>query len=255
MKEPRVVALRYTVVCAADTDFDSAPAFGFVSTEFRGELVGSSLLLYPTRKFDSVDKALAVAVPFIRAWEIGAGVQYSSPRDFRLEFAGADIIDDAPVAGTVSLAVQEIARVTDGTINHVSRAAYPMPPVDSALGPELDYLWNRVSRYLEGKEPLTSAAYFCVSVLKMRGGFPAASAHYKISESILRRMSELSSTRGDPSTARKLTTTTQSLQPDEATWLRNALLAIVGHLLRGDPAAILTGVPSHHSPWYVTPKP
>jgi len=185
---------------------------------------------------------------------MGAGVQFASPSEIRFEYAGAEVVDDAAPPGTISLAMHDVARASDETSCHVSRGAYPMPPADSVVPPELDYIWTRVSRYLEGKEPLTSVAYFCVTVLAMRGGLGPAAVHYRVSEAILRRISELSSTRGDPETARKLTKTTQPLQPADAEWLRNALLALVGHLLRGYATGpVLTTVPTHHHPWYVSP--
>ena len=99
-------------------------------------------------------------------------------------------------------------------------------------------LWDRYCRFVEGREPLFAMAYFCLSFLE-RGNRTQAAQHYSIQSDVLKKLGELTSTRGDKATARKLSSTTEPLSSSEATWIESAIKEIIKHLATLRPGQIL----------------
>ena len=119
----------------------------------------------------------------------------------------------------------------------VTRSQYPPPPVAFHVTPEVEVLWDRFNRYIEQKEPLLSMAYFCLTLLE-RGDRKAAAQAYNIDYSLLRKLGELTSTRGDNATARKATVTKQ-LSGDEKSWIEQAIKSIIRHIAEGRATKLL----------------
>jgi hypothetical protein len=231
MKAPRVTALHYRIIPGEDCDFDRSPPIEFENDEFHGRLADYILTLFPVGSFAAADAAADAAMPFIRAWEIKAGVKYQSATEFQIVFTGAEVEDTAAPQGTLSISLDAHCHVAATATSHASRSSYPPPAQETRLLPEVEAIWARVSRYIDRREPLTSVAYFVLTVLTMRRGVKEAAIYYRIGGEVLRRISELSSTRGDALTARKLTKMTVPLAPEETQWLHDALFGILRHLL------------------------
>jgi hypothetical protein len=71
-------------------------------------------------------------------------------------------------------------------------------------------------------------AYFCFTVLTFRyAGVNAASKALAVDVAVLKKVSELSTNRGDPSTARKMTRHLTPITATEAYWLDAAIRALI----------------------------
>lgn len=122
----------------------------------------------------------------------------------------------------------------------ITMTRYPLPPVIKTT-PELEAASDRVyrggSRFGLG-EPLQSAAYFALTLAeKSAGSRRAAAKRFNIDEKILAKIGELSSTRGDASTARKASHhDLVALSAEEHRWLDRAarfLLLQIGQVNAG----------------------
>ena len=90
-------------------------------------------------------------------------------------------------------------------------------------------LYGRFKGYLENKEPLAAVAYFCLTMLekhlcKDRKG---AANRYGIDVKVLRKVGNLTSTKGGPKTARKAAGVDISLTPQECRFLEEAVKTMI----------------------------
>jgi hypothetical protein len=128
----------------------------------------------------------------------------------------------------------------------VTRESYPASPIDFSADPDVVSTWVRFEGFKNGHEPLPSMAYFCFTLLKHKyGGQEEASKALAVHRDILRKIGDLSSNRGDPSNARKVTS--QKFTPftsAEAEWLDAAIRALIrrsGQVASGNsPQQLLT---------------
>src|SRR5437660_1649547 len=80
----------------------------------------------------------------------------------------------------------------------------------------------------------------CFTVLKFSsGGRARAGMKYKIEESVLRKLSELSSLRGDTRTARKMAARMRPLSGAETAWIQEAIKQIIWRVGDQRPIAVL----------------
>ena len=148
-----------------------------------------------------------------------------------------ELIDRMPVpSGTVGVPPRSIKvdRACADSCNFIharNAPTYPEPPGDFRITPDVETLWNRYDGYREGPEPLLTMGYFCFTVLvTFAGGRAKAAAKYKIEEAVLRKLGQLTSIRGDPRTARKMTTRMQPLSSNEDAWIQETIKQIIWRL-------------------------
>jgi len=238
LNDPHVATLTYRVLATEDFEFKDAPPLEFDAQAFTGRLADSLLTLTVKQHVPTEAEARAIADPFIAAWEIHAGASLGRP-DFRLRYEGAQILDRAPAPGTHALHLTATAHASASAHLKVTRHEYPPAPAQFAVTPEVEVLWERYCRYLAGKEPLLSMAYFCLTILE-RQDRRAAAQHFGIEYAVLNKLGELTSTRGDDVTARKMTAKTILLTGSERVWIEAAIKAIILHLgTRGRGATLL----------------
>ena len=174
---------------------------------------------------DSGSSARSCVEPTVRSWEFEAEVRSGFPV---IEF---DFVQDIDEATPTSLASAE--ELADGT-GLVILSRYPPGPT-IAVTPEMESIWKRYVRArLDFGEPLQSAVYYALTVIEAQfGSRSKASSALKLDPQILRKMGELSSTRGDPETARKARAADVPLRIVDRQWLdaavRHAVLQL-GHL-------------------------
>jgi hypothetical protein len=233
-----VVALRYRIVTDEGRDFEKAAPFEAELPAFFVRMADGVLILRPRMLFASLEEAREAAADFLRAWEINAALLYRAAAPFRLRYAGGEM--ERRTGTSTQVLIEDVAHVTDEASSHVSHARYPPCPASYQASPEAEAIWARLERHWAGYEPLLSMAYFALTVLTRAGGIDAASMRYRIDKAILRRIGELTSTRGDTLTARKLTMATQTLTLEESDWLLNTMVRIVGHLLFAHPSEWLS---------------
>ena len=91
----------------------------------------------------------------------------------------------------------------------------------------------RYEGYLRGREPLLSMASFCLTVIEdAYNGRTAAAKQMNIDEAVLKKIGNLTATRGDLLTARKINaqSTKQPLSGQEGAWLQEAVKAVIRRL-------------------------
>jgi hypothetical protein len=232
-----VISLRYKLRPSDYVSYVSPTPVEFETDEVRFRLADGKLTCDMKNHIASQDKARAVVEPVLRAWEADADLRWNRG-ELRFEFDTADIIDRSPcppgvVRGHahVLLGVATISAV--GTVSvHVGRASYPAPPGAFRLNPDAESLLLRYQGYRDGREPLLSMAYFCLTVLEANaGGRLSAARKYRIDKALLDKLGELTSRRGDRAIARKATAgPAEPLTGPETAWLEAAIKALIWQL-------------------------
>jgi hypothetical protein len=112
----------------------------------------------------------------------------------------------------------------------ITMSVYPEPPT-IRLTPEIANLWERWNlARLDIRETVESCAYYCLTVAEHQaGGRKEAAETFKIEPGILKKLGELTSTRGGPRTARKApASAAKPLTKNEVQWIhlviRNLIL-------------------------------
>ena len=237
MNDPHVVSLKYKVVEADSIGFNDPQDVDIDTPDFQGRLSKGLLTLEPKEHFESEAQVRPLADDYIQGWEVAAGLQYGRT-DFRFRFEGSHIIDRKPSPGTQSLHVS--AHIHTSATAHLKRThnTYPVFPKEFQVTFEVKVLWDRYCRFVEGREPLLAMAYFCLSFL-VRCNRKQAALQYSIHIDVINKLGELTSARGDNTTARKLTSTTKPLSSNESTWIESAIKAIIKHLATFRPDQVL----------------
>jgi hypothetical protein len=230
-----VVSLQYSVQPSDRVTYVNCPSLTFDTEEARFLLADGRLTCEMKTHFQTAEAARAVIEPILRAWEVDADLRWNRG-ELRLKFDRADIIDRSPVLPAVvhgrAYLVTAGAMVSAlGTVSvHVERARYPEPPGTFRLNPDAESILLRYHGYLDGREPLPSMAYFCLTVVEAKtGGRESAATAYRMEKAVLSRMGELTSLRGDRLTARKATGV-QPLTGQEGAWLEAAVKMLIWRL-------------------------
>ena len=242
MRDPHVEELRYRVETAANVAYRNPPPIEVDEEEFSGRLEDGIFTCHMKLHYSSVGAAGGVVDQYLRAWEIDADLTLGRG-EIRFIYEDTKVIDrnppppDAPKVLQVE-AVDKIAVSDTGVTLHVTRVKYPDPPRIFRISPDVETLWCRYQSYLDGKEPLLSMAYFCLTVLEIRGGPDpnlkgwerrlAASKMFNIDMAILNKLGALASERGDIANARKAQITAIPLSEKERAWIE----ATIKHLIR-----------------------
>jgi hypothetical protein len=239
MRDPHVVALRYRLGTPTSATFADAAALEEETDNFHLHLSNGKLTVRMKGHHATVESARACVDPYLKAWEISTGLQFGSQL---LGFAfdpPAEIIDrDPPPPGTRAF-ISGVAHVTIGAVTcvataHAKYGFYPKPPQEFAASPDVECLWLRYKMYKEGKEPLLSMAYFCLTLLegttgKKQGFRDAVCTKYGIDRDVRDKLGDLVSERGGPEEARKFDagTTRTPLTPNERTWVEEVIKALI----------------------------
>jgi hypothetical protein len=228
MNDPHVESLQYRLCDSETTVFANPPDVPFENAEFRGVLSNGVLNLTPKEHYASEFEIRPLAEAFVRAWEVSAGVMLGV-QDFRFRYGGAAVIDRAPAPGFRNVSVSDTILVSDSVEYTVQKSAYPPAPGQFVVTPEVEALWERYCNYKAGREFQLSMAYACLTLLE-RPNRPSAAENLDIDVAVLNKLGELSSTRGDLRTGRKLKAGITPLSGREQEWIDAATKAIIFHL-------------------------
>ncbi len=235
MRDPHVQSLQYQVQPADGVRFGDPPPVEWETPEFRARLEGGSLTVGLLRHYATEGVAQQAVEPYLKAWEITAGLDAGQPA-FALQFRRATVIDREPPAGT-GVRQRATGRATDPAAAALVRPlpAYPPPPSEFAASPDVESMWGRWAGYMNDREPLASMAYMCLTLLEASaGGRPHerrtyAAAKYGVAREVLKRLAELTSDVGDAQTGREAPVTLhRSHTPAEVGWIE----AVVQRLIR-----------------------
>ena len=243
MKDPHVEWLEYDL--QTTWVFDNPPPLRWQGSVFEVTLNNAILRADMRAHFATVEEARAAVEPFLQTWEIATALTYGQ-REMTFTFKKAQVVDRNPpppgsmVIGTVTIAV----RASVSAVGEVTRKTYPVVPTNFMAVPDVVSLWDRFQGYKAGREPIASMAYFCFTLIKNRhGSTDAASKALSVDHAVLKKLSELSTNRGDSSTARKMTASLTPFTAQETQWLEavvRALIRRVGEIASGHSPLQLT---------------
>ena len=186
-----------------EVSFDNPPPRNWNPGPFALTLTNGKATVEMCARFADEAEARNVVEPFLRGWEIEEALGTTNG-SFRFVFENATVSsrETAIYRHTSSVRVSQIA-VEVLVEGPPKRSAYPSPPTILADA-DVDMLWARFRQYERGGEPLASAAYFCLTLLELRGrDRKGAAAHYGISSTVLDRLGALTGNIGDAKGARK----------------------------------------------------
>lgn len=232
MNDPSVVALIYRIEHGKSVDYRNAKPLDRNEPGFRVR-VEKGEVRFEFKDHHATESAARKAIKeYIEQWEITAGLRHG-PDALGLSFVDSEIEDRHPMADSkTSVAVNLRASSRYPAVQMsaiVSRCPlhYPAPPSGVKITPDVKSMYDRYIGYRQGKEPLVSMAYFCLTVvLSSRKGRREAAKKYKISMNVLNRISMLSSNRGG-SQARKADGMATPLTGRECRFLEQAIRVVI----------------------------
>jgi len=233
MREPHVKTLFYCLETDRNTTYNNPPPIIYETEDFSAELEKERLKIVLKRHFPTVEEARHEIEKFLRAWELDVALK-RGPGEFQLKYEDSEVIDrnPAPKDSSNTIAVSAHAKVS-ATMKAeigVARGRYPEPPEYFRTSPDVETLWQRFHGYQSGNEPLLSMAYFCLTVVERLGGSRRQSAILlRVSSDVLNRLGEITSTRGDVFTARKVSRNTPltPVSDAERAWVESAIKIII----------------------------
>lgn len=246
MNDPHVERLHYSLTTSEGLSFEKCPPLIHDTETHRFVLEDNQLTCELKEHFAEIEEAKGFVEPQIRSWEIDAALSFGSEQ-FKFVYKDAHVIDRNPkpddetsICGRVAVT----ARLKSSISVHVRLEAYPEPPTDFLINPDVKCLWGRYSSYLQGEEPLLSMAYFCLSLIEvLAGGRKEIPSKYLVDRLVVDKLGELTSTRGDEMTARKAKGHNFTpLTGEEVRWIESCIRKVIRRL--GEPAQ---GVSRHQS--------
>lgn len=248
MYDHHVQRLYYDASSGEGISYRDPPPLTFSNQLGNFDLRGGKLTITPTEHFAEEDQARQAIEPFLRAWEIEKDLT-SNIGTIRFKFAQAEVIDrNPPPPGTpriIRAKGSSLCVVSAKATLHVTCSEYPEPPPTFRTTPEVEMCYRRWMGYRNGKEPLPAMAYFVLTVFEqIAGGRDAAARVFQIDLAILQKMGDLTSTKGDEATARKVTAgkPLQGLTAVEQHWLETAVRRVIHRLGEHASGAPLTRI-------------
>lgn len=240
MQAPHVESLYFDLILSRKNDrFDNPPPVDWAPShgQARYRLENGVLIAWPSDHFATVDAARALVRPDLDAWESTAELELGVGA-IQFRYRHATIIDRAPpkmkddqgsfrkVTARDSLGLGLIERAT------VTRIYHSYPALPGAFNAEADIVRDLMARFRQqAREPLLSMVYAMLSRIESEaGGRKSATTRYRIEQSVLRKLGDLSSEgRGGPLEARKFKAGIKSapLSASERQWLQEAIRAVI----------------------------
>jgi len=233
MNDPAVVALFYRFKSEDNTVYVNPTDVAHEVNAFRLNLSKGLVTVQMKVDCSTEQSARAQVEPFLKAWETSAALS-EGRKVITFEFQRSKIVDRSPdPAGQTKLRpLAGILSATGSLVGclQVSKTHYPEPPKDFVMCPDVETMWRRYSGYQEGREPLSSMAYLCLTILEMNAGDRRRSAlQYGFDHTVLSKLGYLCSEVGDEQTARKRSNQSQnrSYTPAEKSWMEAVIRAMI----------------------------
>ncbi|CAN5865225.1 hypothetical protein BH23GEM7_BH23GEM7_37190 [soil metagenome] len=227
-----VAALTYVIEHGANISYDSPPSLEFENDLARFILADGELRCELVQHFADVSVAQARVDEVLRAWEALSDLR-GNVGEIRFRFLRPEVIDRNPpvpgqIRGTSAVTLNAVGAATGTVTAHLTKRSYPPPPLNFAISPDVETLVRRWDGYRSGREPLQSMAYFALTAVEaIAGGRREAAELFGVEEAVLRKLGQLSSTRGDPETARKASAALVPMLGEERAWLEQAVRELV----------------------------
>ena len=200
MNDPHVVALIYRVEHGDNVAYDEATPLVREEQAFRLEVEDKRARFVLKDHYATEAEAREVIEEYIHIWEFDACLD-RGPDFFRLKFQKAEIEDrnpPPPTPGVVDVSMTATAgRPTVSMKLTVFSPSYPAPPSNVSLNPDVQTMYQRYMDYCRDRKPLTSMAYFRLTVLEMKaGGKLEAARRYQIGTHVFTKVGKFSSHKG-----------------------------------------------------------
>jgi hypothetical protein len=236
MPDFHVVALLYRLESSDHVSYAEPPPLVFENEVARFRLEKDQLRSELKLHIGTLEEARALVDPILRGWELEVELA-RGPGQMRFAYENAEIIDRAPpipgvISGHVMVTLQDAVLVSTGNLtSHIIRKSYGEPPVGFRLTPDAESILLRFRGYQDGREPLLSMAYFCLTVVLSAAGdrnrLRNAAKIFGIKEDVLRKLGDLTSNRGDRTTARKAHASSHPLTGPERAWVEASIKQLV----------------------------
>jgi hypothetical protein len=238
MRYPHVARLRYRLETTDETSGFVDPLPVERQTEAFYMRLDENVVRFSMRKHHDTEAGARERVEqYLRGWEVSAALQFGGRPAFRFVFEHAEILDLDPPPPTPPGSPQtvELSALSVGTSSafatlHVTRGSYPEPPDDFHLTEDVEVMWSLYDSYREGRDRLLPMAYSCLSRLVYRAGnLEQAANQYRVSQRVLRTLSELTSTLGARVEARKLGKGSKNRAPtaEEKMWIETLVRILI----------------------------
>lgn len=233
MKDPHVESLRYELKTVKDENYN-APPLRLKRDDYELNLDENLLTITFFKHFAEVEKAKEFVESFLQSWEIYCGITYGQT-EISFNYKDAKVIDRNPIKVKITEYVETTydgnSKISDEVIVSFTRNKYPEPPLNFKASQDVKTLWDRYQGYKEGKEPLFSMGYFCLTYLESQfKGRDNVSRMLNISTNVLNKLGTLLSRRGADKTARKVTKNLKKSTPKERLWIDQAIRKIIQQL-------------------------
>ncbi len=236
MNDPHVVALNYRITHGKHFNYDDAEEFeDNTSPDFCLKVKDKKVRFELKKHYATEDDAKASLKDFVRQWEFEACLEYG-PDSFGLTYDDYEIIDRNPPTTKPDVDVIQIHErisVSDNLEITTRMLKFPSPPSDVSVNaddPDTNTMFERLMNCQRGKEPVTSMANFCLTVIEGlfdRGKRKKAASHFKINLDTLKRIGDLCANKGGPLGARKRTGIRNDLTTEEREWLVKSVKEII----------------------------
>ena len=227
MNDPHVETLIYRVDHGNSIDYSDAKPLQVDGFRFQLYVDGDGARFDLKEHCATEEKAKEVVADYIRVWEFDATLKRAQLDSFKLMFERAIVVDRNPTLGSVRLSASFELEATGSAKVTIKPRKYPAPPSDLALNPDLETMHHRFMCYREGREPLASMAYFCLTILEeSAGGRRNAASKFQTEKGVLDKLGELSTNRGGQE-ARKAHGVGRTLLAREREFLEQAVKALI----------------------------
>lgn len=239
MNDPHVVWLQYRDETPAFINYVNPSSVSWDNTIFDVVLSDGILTCTMKQHFDSIPDALDAVEPYLRSWKVETALRLGRD-ELQFTYHSADLIDRNPppgngISGWAYNMLEPIQASATAVLQPLTLTSYPGPPTRFRVNANVETMWQRYQGYIAGREPLQSMAYFCLTVIENDAGTRRKAAmRYDIDDRVLSKLGQLTSTKGDHSTSRKMTGGT-SLTNEENRWIEAAVKVLILRMGEYDP--------------------
>ena len=231
MRDPHVISLLYQISSEGIVEYRNPDNLLFENHLGVFNLVDDKLMFKPHEHFSTEQDALYAIEPFLKSWEMEADLT-SNIGTIRFTFEKSNIIDrNPPKAGeSIKGEMHSSTKIAFGLKAEITAvmSKFPNPPRNFGTSENVEMAYRRWLGYKNNSEPLQSMSYFVLTILlESAGGQKNAARSYNIDTAILRKLGELSSTKGDATTARKAGAVLNELTPQEKQWIEEAVKKMI----------------------------
>ena len=175
MSDSSVVALIYQIKHGVSVDYGKAELLDPDESGFRIRVEGERVRFEFKDHYPSERETREAIEGYIREWEFTAGLRWG-PGVFSLNFLDSEIEHRNLRPGVLPpISIRLGAPRMSAPMLRRGLPCYPQPPKGVKLTPDVESMYGCYMGYRQGREPLASMAYFCLTVLENKMGSKSGS--------------------------------------------------------------------------------